>query len=248
VAFDVFSYLYIMHNVSTWVCLAKYTGRVGLHFKPQNYDEMNLGAAELYDEQITQFDVPTVAESLAAVQAWRITMLEQSVTDKARDWVSKLHLALFYKPFEGQLSEVRLRRIKTHWGTVVFADTERGMLRHGREEFSPTNLFVAEHHGIGHLLRVTPDGSRYTIAVVPLDNVLDKSRASQPMVPAETFAITPVAGDGQLKFGLQSSGHFLCAEIDGRVTLSRGALGPWEMFQFFDGTVPRSSADAASVA
>jgi hypothetical protein len=30
VAWDVFSYLYLMHNVSTWICLARYTGRKGL--------------------------------------------------------------------------------------------------------------------------------------------------------------------------------------------------------------------------
>ncbi len=232
VAFDVFSFLYIMDNVCTWVCLAKYTGRIGLHFGPKNYDEMNLGAVEIYDGQITSFDIPTVAESLATVQAWRVSMLEQRVTEKASETVNKLRLAAFDIPYERRLSEARRHRIKTHWGTVVFADTERGMLRHGNDDLCPANLFAAEDNETAYLVHVAPDGTQHGITVASFENLPDRSYLGQSTEPGEAFAITPIQGDGDPKFGLRSAGRFLCAEIDGRVTLSRSALGPWEAFQF----------------
>jgi hypothetical protein len=38
-------------------------------------------------------------------------------------------------------------------------------------------------------------------------------------------------GEPGCAFGLRSAGLLLCAEADGRVTLSRRELGPWERFE-----------------
>ena len=47
----------------------------------------------------------------------------------------------------------------------------------------------------------------------------------------QAFRTLPTTADDQATFGLASHGLLLCAESDGRVTLSRSALGPWERFQ-----------------
>jgi hypothetical protein len=85
IALHVFSYLYLMHNVSTWVCLAKYTGRAGLNFNPGSYDRMNLGAAQLYDRKVEAFDMPSFAQSLAVVTAWRHDLLNLRLVELSRE-------------------------------------------------------------------------------------------------------------------------------------------------------------------
>jgi hypothetical protein len=85
IALHVFSYLYLMHNISTWVCLAKYTGRAGLNFNPGSYDRMNLGAAQLYDRRVEAFDMPTFAKSLAVVTAWRHDLLNLRLAELSRE-------------------------------------------------------------------------------------------------------------------------------------------------------------------
>jgi hypothetical protein len=131
--------------------------------------------------------------------------------------------------------EAKLGRLKTHRSTVVFADTDHGVLRHGPEELSPTNLVLGENEGTAYLFHVAPDGTRFTVRIRP-----DRQGLQEAVPSAETncrfqaFRTLPTPADDQATFGLTSHGLLLCAEGDGRVTLSRSALGPWERFRLTD--------------
>jgi len=85
VALAAFSWLYLMHNLSTWVFFAKYTGRAGLTSNPQSYDQKNLGGMQLYDQRVETFDIPSVAESLFVMHSWRKTRLDRRLAELARD-------------------------------------------------------------------------------------------------------------------------------------------------------------------
>ncbi len=139
--------------------------------------------------------------------------------------------------------EARVCRIKTHWGTVVFVDTDRGTLRHGPEASSPSNVMLAENEGTTYLFHVALDGSRYTVRVTPERPGPGKDSPPDRIAARfQTFRIVPLAADERSVFGLQCGGLLLCAEADGRVTLSRNILGPWERFQLVN--LPRSSGES----
>jgi hypothetical protein len=128
--------------------------------------------------------------------------------------------------------EARIGRLTTHWGTVVFADADHLMLRHGDEGMSPPNLVLGESDGTAYLFYIAPDGTRFTVRLLPV------RKDSQEAMPSgetnwrfQAFRTLPTTADDQATFGLASHGLLLCAESDGRVTLSRSALGPWERFQ-----------------
>ncbi len=115
-----------------------------------------------------------------------------------------------------------ITRLRTYWGTVLFADLDRDVLGHGPPGSAAGTVVVAATEGAAHLLHVAPDGRRCT--VVP-------SAASEAWKRAAGFERVPIAGDTKARFGLRKDGLFLCAEADGRVTLSRRTLGPWERFE-----------------
>jgi hypothetical protein len=143
--------------------------------------------------------------------------------------------AELYGPDIWDPPETRLGRVKTHWGTVIFADTDRGTLRHGPESSSPSNVILAENRGTAYLFHVAPDGSRYTVRVTPERQGLSKgSPPGETAARFQAFRTLPATADEPSVFGLQSGGLLLCAEADGRVTLSRNTLGPWEGFQLVD--------------
>ena len=125
--------------------------------------------------------------------------------------------------------------IKTYWGTMVFADVERGTLRHGPEESSPRNLVISDDRDTTYLFYLTPDGNRCTLRLRPSGEGVGRGSATdQPVGRPQAFRAVQTLVDGQIKFGLWSVGFFLSAEEDGRITLSRRALGPWEQFRFMD--------------
>ncbi len=126
--------------------------------------------------------------------------------------------------------ESRLGRLKTNRGTVVFADVESGTLRHGPDASSPKNVILADDKSTAYLLYLAPDGERYSVGVSPERRDADGgSRAG-----AQAYHVISIGADGHLGFGLQSCGLLLCAETDGRVTLSRNVLGPWEWFELVE--------------
>jgi hypothetical protein len=123
---------------------------------------------------------------------------------------------------------VKLGQVKTYWDTVIFADLETGALRHGPEIGSPNNVILAEDDGTTYLFRMIPDGHSYAMRITA-----ERRGTGETPIPdgSRAFRMRAVAGGERFVFGLQNGGLLLCAEADGRVTLSRSALGPWERFK-----------------
>jgi lipopolysaccharide biosynthesis glycosyltransferase len=137
-----------------------------------------------------------------------------------------------YEPDVFVPPDAQVYRLMTHWGTAVFADLARGMLRHGPKESSPMNVTVSERLGTAYLHHVASDGNRYAIGVAPSGASTQDAPLSQPATRSREFEVIPITtGDEQITFALRSTGLFLCAENDGRITLSRSAIGPWEAFR-----------------
>jgi hypothetical protein len=144
-----------------------------------------------------------------------------------------------------------LRRLMTHHGSVVFADVSGGRLLHGPESASPANVLLARVGGDFYLLHVTPDGGHYSIRVPPGREGIDArvgdarvgdARAGDARAGDDEAAIPPTLRWIQsfrvvrietdpASFALSDGDLFLCAEPDGRLTLSRSRIGYWEQFQ-----------------
>ena len=138
--------------------------------------------------------------------------------------------------------ETRLARVKTTWGTVIFADEDCGTLRHGPEASSPRNVMLADNKGTAYLFHIAPDGTRYSVRVTPETQGPGKDAPPGEITAQfQAFRVMPVIADERSGFGLQCGGLLLCAEADGRVTLSRKTLGPWERFQLVN--TPRSGGE-----
>jgi len=140
---------------------------------------------------------------------------------------------LLYGPDLWLPEGMELLPIFTHHGSVVFADVASGRLLHGRLEASPPNVVVAKLGGTGYLLHISPDRRRYCIRV-PTEQQHEGPRPGPGASAAswtQAFQIVQVPGSGEDLFGLSHGGWFLCAEPDGRVTLSRRRIGLWELFR-----------------
>jgi hypothetical protein len=132
-------------------------------------------------------------------------------------------------------AEAKLGRVKTHWGTVMFADRDSGQLRHGPAVSSPNNIALADNKGTAHIFHIGQSGERYTVRIGAERRGLDEqSSPGHSRGRYQTFRVLPVGAGDRSVFGLGSEGLMLCAEADGRVTLSRNVFGPWERFEFVD--------------
>jgi hypothetical protein len=120
-------------------------------------------------------------------------------------------------------------RILTSHDSVVFADPATGQLRHGPLAFSPGNVFLAAEGDLACLLHQGPDGVKRPIRVLPgVDPRPGSGFAHEDTASPDQFRMAAAPGSA---FGLARSGLLLCAESDGRITLSRQQLGPWERFR-----------------
>ena len=115
----------------------------------------------------------------------------------------------------------RFGPILTHWGTVVFADTDRSMLGHGPEETSPANLVLGENDGTAYLFQIAPDGTRFTVRIPPDQQASRSQRASREVAwRFQAFRVLPTKAHDPNIFGLANEGLLLCAESDGSVQFS----------------------------
>lgn len=123
------------------------------------------------------------------------------------------------------------------WGTVVYLDESTRELRHGLPEHHPANvvlvpcgppggendaaIFACFVEGQVQLASCTTGHSNaVALAVGPLE--------AEPSIATQaTFEFVTIDHD---RIGLKAGGRFLCAEQDGRITLSRGSLNDWERF------------------
>jgi hypothetical protein len=179
---------------------------------------------------------------LGAIACWQLR-----VVDRAIEWGQK---ALEFEPASQRLQQnlkLYIRRRKelglgkvtiqpdapraklfTAFSSVLYVEAGSGQLRHGAVDASPPNaVFVADHalfeeSRTGWLMHDGGDGLQ------PID------------CSAEGCWVTPGASSVPTAFqlvpldrglvGLQSGGRYLCAEPDGRVTLSRSICSLWECF------------------
>jgi hypothetical protein len=131
-------------------------------------------------------------------------------------------------------------RILTHHGTILYVDENTGELRHGDLATSPANATFAGGEPTGEIVHES-GGDRRPIAARPGGCwVVDSEDGGRPSATPTAFA--RVAGDSE-RVGLTAGGTFLCAEPDGRVTLSRSECGDRELFRLVDaGTLAAAAA------
>ncbi|MGC2528885.1 MAG: hypothetical protein WA639_14135, partial [Candidatus Acidiferrum sp.] len=118
-----------------------------------------------------------------------------------------------------------MRQLETCHGTVVFLD-KNGHMRHGRKTSRPRNVFISVEGETAHPVFRVADGTVHSIYLesgpTPGPAKLDQVSTAQ-----QSFDLIR---DDNGTVGLLYSGLLLCAEPDGRITLSRQALGVWERF------------------
>ena len=126
--------------------------------------------------------------------------------------------------------------IVTSFDTIVYLDPESGLLRHGDWQTSRKNVFFSQGGGDaqGILAYQSEDGRVRTLrlAVGAEATILDFVDDGNPAQPWSAV----FAGDGCV--ALYADGRFLCAEPDGRVTLSRVSLGAWEILRLMPLNLP----------
>jgi hypothetical protein len=121
----------------------------------------------------------------------------------------------------------------TYHGTLAYADTNAGRLRHGPADAVPHNLFVADVGGDGVLLRVTVTGQRRTVRLRPEGRFAGKAdpTALNGEGRADRFSLVSVEGTPGGAIALQAAGMVLCAEGSGDLEFGRVKIGPWEQFR-----------------
>jgi glycosyltransferase involved in cell wall biosynthesis len=124
-------------------------------------------------------------------------------------------------------------KVFTNWGTVLYVDSETGLLRHGDAHASPANAFlVAERQEPSSrwpvwLAHDTGDGLRPILcgatecrsAVAAARDVAAAASARLEIVPLERGLV-----------GLGARGLFLGAEPDGRMMFGKSRCSVWEFF------------------
>ena len=184
---------------------------------------------------------------LGAIACWQL-----GVVDRAIEWGQK---ALELEPASQRLQEnldlyIRRRkelglgkvairsdapraRLFTAFASVLYVDAGSGELRHGAVDGSPANVvFTAgqslfEGSQTGWLMHDAGGGLQ------PIGCAADgcwstDGGANSGASPAPTPFQLVLLERGLV--GLQSGGRYLCAEPDGRVTLSRAVCSLWECF------------------
>jgi hypothetical protein len=122
---------------------------------------------------------------------------------------------------------VRTMRLFSSWGTVLYVDVASEELRHGPVDRSPANARFAADGADGQIMYQTAGSFR------PIAFGVDRCRAIERIGTSDEAASPAVFELVRLReqwVGLKADGLFLCAEPDGRVTLSRQACSAWESF------------------
>jgi hypothetical protein len=118
-------------------------------------------------------------------------------------------------------------RLFTTQGTVLFIDPVTGELRHGPLEDSPANARLLLDGSHGQIICDAAGLLRPIVCFADRSHTIDsRGGAEGPLAPTE-FELVALY---QRWIGLRSAGLFLCAEPDGRVTLSRELCSAWESF------------------
>lgn len=125
------------------------------------------------------------------------------------------------------------RTLRTHFGTILYADRGTGRIRHGEAMEVPRNLFAIQ---VGNYVLLARSGDSGGLVGVHL-------RPEGPEAPRDAWTLWAGGGfarsftmvnDGgsSARFSLRAAGLYACAEHNGEFTLSRLQAAEWEAFHF----------------
>lgn len=122
-------------------------------------------------------------------------------------------------------------RVFTAHGTVLYVDPASRELRHGAIEQSPENAFFVAGGANGRIVHETGNDLQQTICLPHRSHAMDGPAVGDGPEEPTFFEATRIRRNW---FALRAAGRFLCAELDGRVTLSRELCRAWESFLISD--------------
>jgi hypothetical protein len=118
-------------------------------------------------------------------------------------------------------------RLFTTFGTVLYVDAS-GELRHGSIESSPANALLVAHTSGEAVWLTAKDGDARRVIVCSDERCqVSSSDVSEPFEREVALELLPLERG---LIALRAAGRFLCADPDGRVSLSRPACSTWECY------------------
>ncbi len=122
-------------------------------------------------------------------------------------------------------------RVFTTHGTVMFVDSVSGELRHGPLTWAASNVTLVREADKARLIFLEMNNTHEILCLPEFSAVVGsrKLQESKTVLGGGNSLryVSAVGGE----FGLADDDRFLCAEPDGRITLSRARLGAWEQFR-----------------
>ncbi|UCI19166.1 FkbM family methyltransferase [Mesorhizobium sp. B2-1-8] len=122
-------------------------------------------------------------------------------------------------------------RVFTSHGTTLFVDILSGELRHGSFQNCPSNVVLMRDGAVANLKFVDKSSSRQLVYLATFSSTIDSGKLDSVSNDLSVWsdALSFFALDNN-EFALGHDRMFLCAELDGRVTLSRLECNTWERF------------------
>jgi hypothetical protein len=138
------------------------------------------------------------------------------------------NLFALLKPASSERDDRSINRLLTKWGTALYVDENSGSLRHGPTNALPANVRLL-FDGQKLMLADTTRGSPRPIACA-IDGSPPATDGNSGTTSGTRLSYVWSGSWNPMWFGLEADGLYLCAERDGRVTLSRKVLSDWECF------------------
>lgn len=89
-AINLFSYIYPMYNISTFICLGKYVGEHGSHSNTEIFQQMQLDKLELFDERPPEeFDLPSIDQTFEVIAQSRSGIFNARVHEEKSNLVER---------------------------------------------------------------------------------------------------------------------------------------------------------------
>ena len=133
-----------------------------------------------------------------------------------------------WRPPPAISSSTQLITLLTVHGTVVYADTENGRLRHGPASLVPWNLYAVMQRDSTVILCLRAESGLFSVGLGPGGPWAAGGDTTARVTELE---LVQAADGGEPRFGFRAAGLYLCAEPWGDVALNRPHLGAWETFK-----------------